>query len=69
LNFVIAPTLSKAFLTSNSKADKNENTNCFVFLVTCPSQSHVSLTNETDEAGSWNFVSDGEQNIPDDKNM
>ena len=36
------------------------------FLRTCPSQSHVSSSNETDEAESWNFASEDEQNIPGD---
>ena len=51
------------------RADKVEKVNCFTFSHACPSRSHVSLANETDEAGSWNFVSDDEQNIPDDKKV
>lgn len=43
-----------------------ENGTCVPFLRTCPSRSHVSSVDETGEAGSWNFASDGEQNIPDD---
>ena len=37
----------------------------FNFLLTYASRRHVLLPNKTVETGSWNFVSDGEQNIPD----
>ena len=54
--------------SSESKGGKKKKTAPWgPFSRACPSRSHVSLADETGEAGSWNFASDGEQNIPDDK--
>lgn len=39
--------------------------NFFNFLKTYANRRHVLRARKTVEVGSWNFVSDGEQNIPD----
>lgn len=39
--------------------------NSFAFLNTCAGRSHVSRARETDEMGSRNFPSEGEENICD----
>lgn len=43
-----------------------KNSACALFFFASPSRSYAPQACGASEAGSWNFASDGEQNIPDD---
>jgi tRNA nucleotidyltransferase (CCA-adding enzyme) len=53
--------------SSPSGRAKRENLNCLRFSRLCARRKHVFSVEKTAESGSWKFVSDDEQIIPDQK--